>query len=197
MHIRYDLFAQNDHPPSPMLVNYLAEEVLFPAPHHRRMRIGDYLGHSLAESIVTPVGVSAISVFCWDEKRVFGDFRAGAPALWLANKVEANFSGDWTAEGYGIFAKNDCDVARWIAWDNPVDEDDSLAVCRALSATFRMKELMKTLDPLLAHNLVDMDPSAKNSAAFIAAVATDPETASGLVEVAKAVIGDYLESCMD
>jgi len=196
MNIRYDLFTLLDHPPSSNLVSYLAEEVLFPAPHNRKMRIGDYLGHSLAGSIVTPVGVSAISVFCWDEKEVFGDFRAGAPALWLANKVAEQHSGDWTAEGYGIVAKDDCHVARWIAWDSPADEDDCFTVCKGLSATFRMKDLMRTLDPLLAHNLVKRDPTARSSAAFIAVVAADPEIANGLIQTAMAAIGDYLESCM-
>jgi hypothetical protein len=190
-----DLQFMDEHPPSLKLAKHLGESVKLP--NGTRMPRVDMLCQLFASTIVTSIEVSAVAVFCWDEKRAFGQIRAGPPGMWLATRLGNAFPGYWKAEGYGFTLKSGCPVARWIAWDEPEEEEDCAAVYEAVSATYKMNEFMQTIDLTLAEHLVSVDSRTQNSGAFIVAASAHRIDAEGLVVVAKEAVREYLGSCSD
>lgn len=188
----YDLIAPLEMQPSPKLLAELAGEFKSTAPDRRTVRLGDVLGHSLAKTVVSSLAVPAVAAFCWDEMHALGNFRAPPPGVWLASRLEDQFSGEWKAEGYGFDTSGGCRVARWMAWDEPESEEHAHVAYKELSATHRMDEFMKTIDRLLVEKLVRRDPNALIAAAFVATVAVSKDDACELMIAAKEIIGDYL-----
>ena len=196
MESRYNLFTLA--PPgniSPALSDWLKLPVKAAFPNgERTLAMGDYLGHVLATSIITPTGVPAASIFCWDETGEFGEFRDTHPAIWLVDRTTPLFPGEWKAEGYGFTTALGARVARWVLWDSPADDDEAHATYRAIRPTHEGTAL-KEADAYLTQNLVHKKPSTASAAAFVCTVSQEGSQAVDLLEHTKSVVGLHLETC--
>jgi len=197
MEFRYELLGMTDKSTLQPLLAHLAKNAVLDSPDRRAVRLRDFLGIALVETIDNPVATPAISALCWDEGHIFGDFRPIHPENWLAPKIGAELSSNWTAEGYGLETRLGCPLVRWIAWECPKDEDDSSTAWSTLSATACAENLIETIDPLLTNNLIEIDPNVAVSCAFLAVVARDREAVDRLMNVALATIHGHLSMCMD
>lgn len=197
MEYRYELLGMTDETTLHPLRAQLAKYAVLDTPDRRAVRLADVLGIALVETIDNPVTTPAISAICWDEGHIFGDFRPIHPENWLAAKIATELSSHWTAEGYGLETRLGCPLVRWIAWEVPKDEDASSTAWTAMSATACAENLIKTIDPILIDNLVELDPSVAVSGVFVAAVAPDVEAVEKLMDVALKTIHDHLTMCMN